>query len=47
MPLAFINSPAAFGCAFFGYVNIPPTGKSVFKVPLRLAVTDEDEFGHA
>ena len=36
-----------FGCTFFGNVHVPPTREAVFEVPLRLSVTDEDEFGHA
>ena len=35
------------GRAFFGNVHVPPTREAVFEVPLRLSVTDEDEFGHA
>src|SRR3546814_3174839 len=29
--------------ALFGDVDVPPAGEAVFEVPLRLAVTDEDE----
>ena len=36
----------SFGCTFFSYVDIPPAGEPVFQIPLRLAVTDEDEFRH-
>ena len=35
-----------FGCAFFGYANIPPTGEPVFQIPLGLSVANEDKLWH-
>jgi hypothetical protein len=39
-------SSARFGSALFGHADIPPAGETVFKVPLRLAVADQDQAGH-
>ena len=38
--------PKGFGGALLSNIDIPPAGEAVFEIPLRLAVTDEDELGH-
>ena len=37
---------ARFGNPGFGQVDIPPSGEAVLKVPLRLAVAEEDQSRH-
>src|SRR3546814_7410901 len=32
--------------ALFGDIDVPPAGETVLEIPLRLAVTDEDELRH-
>src|SRR5678815_4919883 len=37
---------ASLGDALFAEINVPPAGKAILKVPLRLAVAQQDEGRH-
>ena len=41
-----LSRSKSLGRALFGHVDIPPAGEAVLKIPLRLAVADQDQAGH-
>ena len=46
---AFFHQLSGGFCLFnalFGDIDIPPSGKAVFEIPLRLAVAKKDELRH-